>query len=153
MIAQLERPDTTLSDTMFTLSRVGDIAVVSLTCPAIREHQAHVLGRYLQELCDDVTGRVVLEVTGVAQFSCAWINTLLSLTHRCRAMGGNLVILGMPAQDERMLRSTGLDKHLYLRPSRSAAFAEFGTPSLAPWRLALARLLDIPVEPGQRRAA
>lgn len=148
MIARLDKP---LPDTMFTLSRVGDVAVVSLTCPAIREHQAQVLGRYLQELCEEVTGRVVLEVTGVAQFSCAWINTLLSLTRRCRALGGTMVVLGMAPKDEQVLRSTGLDKHLFLRSSRSAALAEFGAPSLAPWRLAVARLLDIPV--GERRRA
>jgi hypothetical protein len=79
---------------------------------------------------------------------------MLSLTQRCRSLGGNLVVLGMPTKDERMLRSTGLDKHLYLRSSRAAALAEFGTPSLAPWRLAVARLLDIPVQnQSVRRAA
>lgn len=145
--------DQPLNDTMFTLSRAGNVAVVSLTCPAIREHQSQVLGRYLQELCDGVAGRLVLEVAGVSQFSCAWINTMLSLTQRCKAMGGNMVILGMPEKDARTLRGTGIDRHLCLRPTRSAALAEFGEASLAPWRLAVARLLDIPVAGDRRRAA
>lgn len=142
-----------LPETMFTLSRVGNAAVVSLTCPAIREKQAQTLGRYLRDLSDQVQGRIVLEVAGVGSFSCAWINELLRLTQRCRSMGGNLVLSGMPERDARVLRSTGLLQHLCLMNSRSEAINLLGGCPVAPWRLAVARLLDIPVAEPSRIAA
>lgn len=139
-----------LPETMFTLSRVSDIAVLNVTCPAIRERQAQVLGRYLSELTGHTGGRIVLEVGGVGSFSCAWINELLSVTRRCRAMGGDLVLLGMPLRDWRVLETTGLSRHLTLTRSRTDALSRLGAGEVAPWRLAVARLLDIPV--GSRAA-
>jgi anti-anti-sigma regulatory factor len=134
-----------MPETMFSLSRVGHVAVVTLMCPSVRERQAAVLGRYLGDLCDQVQGRVILEVAGVGSFTCAWINELLAITRRCRAFGGNLVLIGLPERDERVLRSTGLLKHLTLARGRPEALNEFGDQPVAPWRLAVARLLDIPI--------
>jgi anti-anti-sigma regulatory factor len=134
-----------LPETMFTLSRAGEVAILSLTCPTIRERQAAVLGNYLNSLASQVGGRLVVEVSGVGSFGCAWINQLLSLTGHCRSFGGELVILGMPERDARVLRSTGLARHLVLASSRSEALSRFATGNISPWRLAVARLLDIPV--------
>jgi len=141
----VQRTADPLPETMFTLSRVGDVAVVNITCPAIRERQAEVLGRYLSDLCAQVEGRLILELSGVGSFACAWINELLRVTRRCRSMGGQLVLTGMPLRDVRVLESTGLAKHLCLAKSRADALSHLGESSVAPWRLAVARLLDIPV--------
>lgn len=141
-----------LPETMFTLSRQDDVAVLSLTCPAIRERQASTLGRYLTSLCEQVQGRMILEVSGVGSFSCAWINELLSVTHQCRAFGGNLVLVGVHERDLRVLRTTGLMRHLSIAQSRQEAMGAFGKAPLTPWRLAVARLLDIPVAPMSKAA-
>jgi anti-anti-sigma regulatory factor len=134
-----------LPETMLTLARAGDIAVVSLTCKTIRERQASALGRYLSNLCEQVSGRLVLEVAGVGSFGCAWINELLTVSGQCRSFGADLVVLGMPERDARVMRTTGITRHLTLAHSRAEALAKLGAPSVAPWRLAVARLLDIPV--------
>jgi len=141
-----------LPDTMFTLSRVGDAAVVSLTCPAIKDRQAQILGRYLKELAPEVGGRIVLEVAGVGQFACAWINTLIDLTRVCERLGGRLFVQGMPRKDVRVLRATGIDRMIGLVGTRAEAMQQFGGGSCAPWKLAVARLLDIPTSPARRAA-
>ncbi len=134
-----------LPDTMFTLSRVGETAVVSLTCPYIRERQSEILGRYLKELAPEVGGRLILEVAGVGQFACAWINTLVEVSKGCQREGGRLIVQGMSKKDVRMLRETGLDRHITLCASRQEAMQHFNRAgAIKPWRLAVARLLDLP---------
>ncbi|MDX2130845.1 MAG: STAS domain-containing protein [Planctomycetota bacterium] len=133
-----------LPDTMLTLSRVGDAAIVSLTCPAIHDQQTGVLERFLRDLAPGVGGRIVLEVASVGRFNCSWINALIALSRDCTRMGGRLVILGMPTRDERLLRSTGIDRFLDLASDRREALARFDAGSAAPWRLGVERLLDMP---------
>lgn len=133
-----------LPDTMFTLSRIGDAAIISITTPSIMEAQATVLGRYLRQLSSEVQGQVVLEVAGVGKFNCAWINTMIEVSRYCQSLGGRLFVLGMPGREVRLLKSTGLDRHLSLVATRSAAMREFKASSETPWRLGVARMLDIP---------
>ncbi|GJQ29487.1 MAG: hypothetical protein HBSAPP03_13710 [Phycisphaerae bacterium] len=133
-----------LPDTMFTLSRLGDAAIISITAPAILESQATVLGRYLRQLASEVQGQVVLEVAGVGKFNCAWINAMIEVSRFCSNLGGKLFVLGMPKREEGLLRSTGLDRHLTLIASRSAAMRHFKASSETPWRLGIGRMLDLP---------
>lgn len=134
---------TQLPDTMFTLSRVGDAAIVSLTCPSIHESQADVLGRYLKQLAPEVGGQIVLEVAGVGRFNCAWINTLIEVSRACTRLGGKMFVLGVPAREQTLIRTTGLDRHVNLCSSRAEAMAQFRASS-TPWRMGVERLLDLP---------
>lgn len=130
---------------MFTLSRVGDVAMVILSCPAVREWQASVLSGYLSDIVETNKGRVVLDVSGIFQFTIAWLNSLISLADRCRELGGEFIVVGMPRMGQRMMREAGLIKKLRLAESGIAALAMLEASSIAPWRRAVARLLSIPI--------
>lgn len=142
-------------DTVLSFSRQGDAAVVTLACPAVREWQASVLSTYLNDVVERNRGRtVVVDVAGIGQFSCAWINTLIGLTERVARMGGQLVVVGLSRESRRLLKSTGLVRRLHLAGSTSEALAMTGDGAIAPWRMAVARMLAIPVQtPSSRRAA
>lgn len=130
---------------MFTLSRVGDTAMVILSCPAVREWQASVLSGYLADVVEGNKGRVVLDVSGIFQFTIAWVNSLISLADRCRELGGDFVVVGMPRIGRRMMREAGLTKKLRLADSGQQALSMLEDSSVAPWRRAVARLLSIPM--------
>ena len=134
-----------LPDTMLSLSRVGDVAVLSLSAPAILEDEATVLGRYLTELARQSEGLVAVELSGVMRFGCAWINTLISVSKRCDEMCGRLVVCGLTPSALHLIRNTGIDKYLTVTENRREALRVLGEPSVNAWRLAVARLLDIPV--------
>ena len=115
-------------ETMFSFSRVGSAAVVTLACPAVREWQASVLSTYLSDVVEQHRGRaVIVDVGGITQFSCAWLNALIELSRRCERMGGQLVVVGMSRQSRNMLRSTGLLKHLRLAGNSQEACASAGS--------------------------
>lgn len=134
------------ADTMFTLRRVGGAGVIALTCPALRERQAHLLAVYLADLAERLEGRLVLDVRGVSEFSCAWINAMLDLSARCVAHGGQLIVVGLSRPSRRMLASTGLLARLRVARCTNAALRRLGVPVLDSWRLTAARWLGIPVD-------
>jgi anti-anti-sigma factor len=141
-------------DTVFSFSRQGDAAVVTLACPAVRDWQASVLSTYLSDIVERNRGRtLVVDVAGVAKFSCAWINALITLTERATRMGGQLVVVGLSRDSRRLLKSTGLSRRLHLAGSPAEALAMKQDATVAPWRLAVARMLSIPVQAPHRRAA
>ena len=133
------------SETMFTLSRVGDAAMVILSCLAIREWQSSVLSNYLSEVVEHNRGKVIVDVTGVSQFTCAWLDSLISLSDRARELGGMFVVVGMSRQGKRLMRDSGLMKRLRLAQSGQDALLQLGASTVAPWRRAVAKLLSIPV--------
>jgi anti-anti-sigma regulatory factor len=141
---QLTQPS---AESMFTLSRVGDAAMVILSCPAVREWQSSVLSNYLTEVVEQNEGRVVIDVSGIFQFTVAWLHSLISLGDRSQELGGQLVVIGMPRQGRRMMRDAGLAKRLQLAESGDQALAMLKASNVAPWRRAVAKLLSIPVAP------
>jgi anti-anti-sigma factor len=133
-------------DTVFSFSRVGDAAVVTLACPAVREWQSSVLSSYLADVIDRNRGRaVVVDMTGIQQFSCAWLNTLIGLTERATQMGGSLMVVGFSRDTRRLMKSTGVLRRLQVFGSVSEALASSRATDIAPWRVAVAKMLQIPV--------
>jgi anti-anti-sigma regulatory factor len=137
---------------MFTLSRVGDAAMVILSCPAVREWQASVLSGYLSDVVETNKGRVVLDVSGIFQFTIAWVNSLILLADRCRELGGEFVVVGMPRIGRTMMLEAGLTKKLRLADNGQEALAMLES-SVGPWRRAVARLLSIPMSARKPKAA
>jgi anti-anti-sigma factor len=140
---------------MFTLSRVGDAAMVILSCPAVREWQSSMLTNYLSEVVEHNRGRVVLDIKGISQFTCAWLNSLISLSDRCKELGGLFIVVGMSRQGQRLMRDGGLNKRLHLAHSGEEALSLLGASTIAPWRRAVAKLLSIPIAaaPSKPKAA
>lgn len=141
-------------DTVFSFSRVGDAAVVTLACPAVREWQASVLHSYLTDVVDRNRGRaVIVDVAGIQQFSCAWLNTLIKLTERAAQMGGSLMVVGFARDTRRLMKSTGVFRKLNVMESTAHALSAAGASDLAPWKAAVARMLQLPLTTKPRKAA
>lgn len=139
-----------------SVSHVGSVAVVALTSPCIMERQATQVLTFLSTIARQNSGKVVLDVSNVGRFSCAWINALLGLTNECRGFGGNLVLVGLKGEDVKLFRHTGLLERFTRASDRVEGCALLGERIVSPWRLAVARLLDLPVaQPGEpaRKAA
>lgn len=134
-----------LCDTQVSVSRVGAASVVRLSCPSVQDVQAELLGRHIADLASRVGGKVVIEVSGIAKFTCAWINALIDLTSKCSHLGGKLMLVGFNADAEKLLRDTRLDQRLNLARTEHAALEAIGCPVVSSWRLAIARALSIPV--------
>jgi anti-anti-sigma factor len=132
-----------LADTMFTLSRTPEAAVVSLSCPSIQDSQARILAHYLRQLAGESAGRIVLEVAGVGKFTCAWINALIEVSRHCESLGGRMFILGMPRRERKLISSTGLDRYLHLSSGRGEAIAFFQSLPSHVWRFGPDKLLDL----------
>ncbi|HYE61835.1 MAG TPA: STAS domain-containing protein [Phycisphaerales bacterium] len=137
--------------TVFSFSRVGDAAVVTLACPAVREWQASVLHSYLADVVDRNRGRaVIVDVAGIQQFSCAWLNTLIRLTERAAQMGGSLMVVGFSRDTRRLMKSTGVFRRLNVMGSTAEALSAAGAAEVPGWKLAVARMLQIPLAAGGR---
>jgi len=133
-------------DTVFSFSRVGAAAVVTVACPSVREWQSSVLANYLNDVIDRNRGRaVIVDMSGIVQFSCAWLNTLIQLTERATKMGGSLMIVGFTRDTRRLMKSTGLLRRLNVHATTSEALAASGATDISPWRMTVAKILQIPV--------
>lgn len=99
-----------LSQAMMTVEQVGEMAVVHVLCPAIRERQAAALADQLFLIAERSRGKVMLDLSNVAAFSCAWINVLLEVSKRCRSRGGGLVLTGLRTPAAQTLRQLGLER-------------------------------------------
>ncbi len=138
---------------LFTAQSIGDRLVVKLLCPAVRERQCAVLVDQLLDAVGKTNGRLVLELSEVQTCTCAWINGMLDLSKRCRAQGGDLLLVGVPEHLRKVLNSTGLGRHLTIVTQAAQTRALLGKAVVEPWKLAVARLLDLPMDALPARAA
>jgi|GEM_PF-3574246 len=99
-----------LPSTLMTVEEIGGTQFVRIDVAAVRERQASVLADPLCGLADRHGGKVTMDLTKVAAFSCAWINVLLMLAARCKAKGGNLVLTGISVPAQHLLKQMGLAK-------------------------------------------
>ncbi len=147
-----------LPQSMFTVRRVASVGVASVACIALPDHTASLLAAHLRQTAMEWSGRLVLDLSGVGRFTCAWINTLIEVSKLCHELGGRLVLTGLQRSHREMLESTGLTRYLSVARDQHDAMALLDVELISPWRLALARLLDIPVAspagvPGRERKA
>lgn len=93
-----------------TVEQIGGTQFVRIDVAAVRERQAFALTDPLMTLAERHGGRVTMDLTKVAAFSCAWINVLIDLTKRCKKKGGKLVLTGVSTQAKHSLTQMGLAK-------------------------------------------
>jgi len=129
---------------MFTVRSIGDRFVIKLLCPSVHERQAIILSEQLAAVVLRSKGRLVLELSEMKSCTCAWINALLALSKRCRDEGGQLLLVSVPEAFRAVLASTGLTKHLAIISHPLETREILGLPNVERWKLALARLLDLP---------
>lgn len=141
----MQRAECSAPQSVISVAHVGAVSVVAVSFPVIRERQAQLLERPLSDIVDMAKGKLAMDLSQVGSFSCAWINSLISLTRRCRTQGGDLVLFAMEAASARTIRDTGLLSHLTLERDKLAALQRLGEEPASGWRLAVARMLDLPV--------
>ena len=134
---------------LFTIRSLGDRMVIKLMCPSVRERQSSVLLEQLSETVAKAKGRVVLELSEVQSCSCAGINAMMELSKQCRAEGGELLLVQVPESLRKLLVHTGLTRHLTIVNHPSKVREILGQFAVEPWKLAIARLLDLPLAESQ----
>ena len=70
---------------------------------------------------------------------------MIELTERATKMGGSLMVVGFTRDTRRLMKSTGVLRRLNVHASTFEALAASGATDVAPWRMAVAKILQIPV--------
>lgn len=107
----------------------GRTLLAEVDCTVLREAQAARVLRELEPLVERFRGRVAIRVSGVVNFSCAWINALIDLSRACAARGGRLVVFGGHRAFTDLVRRTGLDRDLRLARTQDQAMRLLGEPA------------------------
>lgn len=134
---------------LFTIRSIGDRMVIKLMCPSVRERQSSVLMEQLRETVTKAKGRIVLELSEVQSCTCAGINAMMELSKLCRAEGGELLLVRVPESLRKLLILTGLTRQLTIVSQPSKVREVLGQAAVEPWKLAVARLLDLPLAESQ----
>jgi anti-anti-sigma factor len=147
-------------DRSLLIDRVGHSAIVTVAIASIRDHHAELIAQRLASIATDRGGHLAINLSHVAEFSCAWINALVRLAASCEASGGRLVVFDLAEPAAKVLRRTGLDKQLHLCRGRNAALRALGEPAPSAFAEALSRFfgggdapMPTPVAGSQRDAA
>jgi anti-anti-sigma regulatory factor len=146
-------------DRMLFVDRVGHSAIVTIAASSIRDHHTDLLTTRLATIATDRGGHLGLDLSHVAEFSCAWINAMIRLAESCARAGGRLVVFDLAEPAAKMLRKTGLDKQLTLCRGRNAALRALGEPAPSAFAEAMSRLFGVGEPPmptpvaGQQRDA
>lgn len=127
---------------LLSVRRDGDVALVTIMCQSIMDRQAAILTPALLEIAKRHDGRLAIDLAEVADFSCAWINSLLALSKACDELSGKLVVFSLGRHVRDIMRATRLDKRLCVERDRRAAFKALGMSVTPGWQLALAKALD-----------
>jgi anti-anti-sigma factor len=93
----------------------GDIDATTL--PALRVRLATALGR----AADGVPRHLVVDLSRVAHCTTSGLALLIDTQRRAHAFAGSLTLAGPRPQLTRLMRVTGLDQHLTVRPTSTTA--------------------------------
>lgn len=104
-------------DRYLSVERLSDAAIVTLREPSLREAHAEQLQPELISLARLTAGKLVLDLSQVRDFSCAWINTMIATGGQCSRMGGRLCICGLSKELHAFLKDTGLHRTLHIAPT------------------------------------
>lgn len=105
------------SDRYLSVERLSDAAIVTLREPSLRETHAEQLQPELISLARLTAGKLVLDLSQVRDFSCAWINTMIAIGGQCSRVGGRLCICGLSKELHAFLKDTGLHRTLQIAPT------------------------------------
>jgi anti-anti-sigma factor len=104
---------------------VRPFAMVKVRPESLREHQTSLLREQLADVVDQACGRVLLRFSDGADVCASCLHELIQESRRCRALGGEMYVVGMSKTMQRLVRNTGLDRHLNLAGSTADAMRHF----------------------------
>lgn len=110
----------------------GRALVAAVDCTVLWDAQAERVLHDLDPMCARFQGRLAVEVSGVVNFSCAWLNALMELSERCAKAGGRLVVVGAHSEFTRVVRKTGLTRHIDIVRTEAEAMHRLGEPGFGP---------------------
>lgn len=131
--------------TYFHVDQLGGAAVVTFHVLSLRERQATLVAPQLRHVASRSGWNLIVDVSGVVDFTSSWLNVLMHIATDCKARRGGLVILGASPLFESLIENSGLSGSLSLAKNSLAALSKLGLSPVSPWRLAVASLLEIPV--------
>ena len=106
-------------------------AMVNVRPESLREHQAVLLRGELADVVDHSDGRVLLRFREGSDVCASCLNELITQSRRCEALGGRMFVVGLSKGMCRMLKGTGLDRHLHLAKDTADAMRHFDRRHLA----------------------
>ncbi len=93
---------------------VKPFAMVKVRPLSLREHQTVLLGEELADVVDQSCGRVLIRFDDGADVCASGLNELIMQSRRCEALGGRMVVVGMSRPMRKLIKGTGLDRHLHM---------------------------------------
>ncbi|MFK7883555.1 MAG: STAS domain-containing protein [Phycisphaerales bacterium] len=112
----------TTSDRVTRLLRIGEVSELGLRQPHLRPLDAEKLRGELVALHrQGHPPQIVLSLRGIEVFSGSCVGTLAEVAESLSRLGGSLVLRDVPPDVARMLKRSGLSKHLRLARSESHA--------------------------------
>ena len=91
--------------------------MVTVNEASLRETHAEQLTPELVSLARLSGGRLVLDLSKVRDFSCAWINTMITASGQCARVGGKMCVSGLSRELHTFLKDTGLHRTLQIAPT------------------------------------
>ena len=110
---------------------VRPFAMVNVRPLVLREHQTVLLGEELSDVVDQSCGKVLLRFDEQAGVCAGGLNELVMQSRRCKALGGELLIVGMNRAVRKLIKGTGLDRYLSMERSTADAMKKFDKRSLS----------------------
>lgn len=111
---------------LVAIESVHPVAIASVQCRDIREHQAMLLGDELTDAARRAGWLLAISFEKVEHLTSACLNMLVELHLCCRHNGGSLVVFGLPDEVQRIIRVTRLDTRIPVAADRAHACAILG---------------------------
>ncbi len=137
---------------LYTFAVYGSVGVACLQVSVIRDHHAELLAKRLLASATVVDGRIVIDLSSVRSYTCAWLNTLVGLRSDCAALGGRLVVVGIDREGRRLLRETGLSRRLEQAQDWRQGVELVVTEPRQSWRRLIAGALGLGGSPAPRNS-
>lgn len=104
---------------------VRPFAMVNVRPDSLREHQTALLREELADVVEHSGGRVLLRFGNGAEVCASSLSEIIHESDRCETMGGRMYVVGLSRQMRKLIRSTGLDRHLNLVKDTAEAMKHF----------------------------
>jgi anti-sigma B factor antagonist len=116
----------------YDIVQVLDRLVVTEVAGEIDLRTGAILRKRLFELTDAGFGSIIIDFDGVRFCDAAGLGVLVAAQNRLRELGGSISLVGVRAQQRRLLQVAGLDRVFTLYDSVPQALRAHENPTTAP---------------------
>ena len=116
-----------MAESGIVISTVQDVTVAALRVASIQDERTIInLANTLYELIDEkAVNRLIVDFKTVSFLSSQMIGVLVTLHKKCKAVGGQVVIVGLRPNLLNIFRITKLDKILAFAKDENDAISKF----------------------------